>query len=274
MSQSGALHPIILFTRYVPLPSAEKLIAAGINFVDQAGNIHLSIGDEHSWTVIGKREVRNAARSAFVTPAKIQLLFSLASLPNLEQATVRQLAEVSKVAKSNVAYIRKQLIDEGTLFRSGKGLQLVGGAQLLERLAQGYQNVLKPRLIINRFRAPDASLELFLKRSRQVLGQVGVQWSITGGWAAYRLQKFYKGQELTMFTENLGAAHLRQLRLLPDAKGQVLILRSIGAPCFWKKIDDVFIAHPTLLYAELLQSLDPRAHEAAESLKEEYWSDG
>src|SRR5437762_11681930 len=33
--------PLLLLARYVPAPAAEKLIDAGINFADRAGNLHL-----------------------------------------------------------------------------------------------------------------------------------------------------------------------------------------------------------------------------------------
>jgi hypothetical protein len=36
--------PMLLLARYVPLPSAEKLVESGVNFLDRVGNMHLALG--------------------------------------------------------------------------------------------------------------------------------------------------------------------------------------------------------------------------------------
>ena len=39
--------PLLLFARYVPRPSADRLVQSGVNFLDQMGNIHLALGDNY-----------------------------------------------------------------------------------------------------------------------------------------------------------------------------------------------------------------------------------
>ena len=39
---------------------------------------------------------------------------------------------------------------------------------------------------------------------------------------------------------------------------------------FWRTVDAVPLAHPWLIYAELMFEPDPRAHEAAAELRQEY----
>jgi hypothetical protein len=51
--------PLVLFARYIPGPSAERLIQSGINFVDQTGNMHLVFGRNYERTVVGTKQ--NAA---------------------------------------------------------------------------------------------------------------------------------------------------------------------------------------------------------------------
>src|SRR5436309_2016874 len=53
-----ARRPLLLLARYVPRPSGEQLMAAGVNFVDEAGNVHLALGKKYAHTVLGRRQDR------------------------------------------------------------------------------------------------------------------------------------------------------------------------------------------------------------------------
>src|SRR5438128_6875980 len=39
--------PVLLVARYIPAPSAERLVQAGINFVDSVGNLYLNLGSDY-----------------------------------------------------------------------------------------------------------------------------------------------------------------------------------------------------------------------------------
>ena len=63
----------------------------------------------------------------------------------------------------------------------------------------------------------------------------------------------------------------RRAKLLPDPRGAIVLLRAFAKPLvFWKLVRDVWVAHPLLIHLELLQQDDPRAHEAAERIREEF----
>ena len=97
---------------------------------------------------------------------------------------------------------------------------------------------------------------------------VGVGWTA----AAYALQKFYRGMELPVFIDAFSDQLRRRLRILPDKTGPIILLRSFGTIPFWREAEPFPLAHPWLIYSELMNSSDPRAHEAAEELKREYLS--
>lgn len=265
--------PLLLFARYIPQPSAEVLIEAGVNFVDLAGNIHLQLGDDYSWTFVGKRETKTSEQKSHLTATKVQLLFAFATDDRLARGTVRQVAEASKLTKSNVANLRKQLVEEGLLIQKKEGFALKRDDDLTNRITQGYRDLLRPRLLINRYRSPDDSLEDFLARTKDVFAKTQTRWSLGGGWGAHCLQQFYRGREITLFVDEINDNQLRQLRLLPDAKGPIILMRSIGTPSYWKTVKEIPVAHPWLLFAELLQSTDPRGLEAAEKVREEFLRD-
>lgn len=256
--------PMLLLARYVPAPAAERLIDAGINFADRAGNLHLVLGRSYARTIVGKREQERAKEARTMTAARGQLLFAFAACEQASTWTIRQLAEASGVGKSNVATIRKQLVEEGILTPT---FHVRNGKELEGQLLRAYEQALRPKLLINRFRAAESSTGRLLAKIRATFGKASTRWSLTGGPGAFELQRFYKGTEIPIFVESPTDATIRELRVLPDRDGPLILLRAFGTVPFWKKIRGNMIAHPWLIYCELMYSSDPRAHEAAEQLK-------
>ena len=100
-------------------------------------------------------------------------------------------------------------------------------------------------------------------------GRAGVRYSLTGGPAADLLQRYYRGPELPVHVSDVNDGWLRRLKLLPDRAGSVILLRSFGEVVFWREIEGFWVAPPWLIYAELMSSEDPRAHEAGERIRQE-----
>lgn len=262
--------PLLLFARYVPEPSAERLISAGINFVDQVGNMHLALGDSYVRTVIGRKEKNAHRESIAVAPAMIRLLFAFAIYPEAGTWTVRQLADASGVSKSSVATIRQQLIDQGFLRPFRGNVQITNAEKLEDELLRGYGFVLRPKLLIGRFRAAQSDREKLTKNIDEVAHDLSIKWSLTGSAAAYELQHFYQGPDLSVFVEPFSEQFSRALRIIPEASGPLVLLRSVGKLAQWEEIGQKPLAHPWLIYSELMYSADPRAHEAAQEIKREF----
>lgn len=269
VSSKATGHPVLLFARYIPQPSAEKLIQAGINFVDLAGNMHLAINHDFVRTVTGKKETPGGS-DQILTPARIQLLFMLAAQPESVNWTVRQLGDAAGISKSNAAKIRQQLISEKLLIPRKDGYVVGDAKELEEQIVRGYQQVLRPKLLIGRFRAQETTNKLLLNKFKRVFTAASLPWSLTGGPAASLLQHFYKGVEVPLFVDTLTDHAQRELRVLPDKTGPIIFMRSFGPLTRWKKVEGVEIAHPWLIFTELMQSDDPRANEAAVNLKGEF----
>ena len=95
-------------------------------------------------------------------------------------------------------------------------------------------------------------------------------WAVTGGQAAYALQHFYRDDQVQVFSTTPSSELLRELRLVPDRAGPVVLFRAFSRYCEWRQVGDIWVAHPWLVYAELLHQGEPRALEAADQLREEY----
>jgi len=148
----------------------------------------------------------------------------------------------------------------------GKEYQLGAKDLLAERLTSGYVQVLRPKLVIGRFRFSEKTAELFLMRLKSNR-YPGIRCALTGGSAAIHLQNFYRAPEVSMFIEPAHRRMAQELRLLPDREGPVTLLRAFGEVVFWEEHEGYILAPPWLIYAELLASDDSRAHEAAREFR-------
>jgi hypothetical protein len=81
------------------------------------------------------------------------------------------------------------------------------------------------------------------------------------------LTHFYRGEETPIFIGDSTPAVLKKLRLMPDRDGTVILLKGFGQVPYWKAVEGKMLAHPWLIYSELMYSSDPRAHEAAAELE-------
>ena len=262
--------PPLLLARFIPKPSAERLIDAGVNFLDQVGNMHLVLGRHYERTIIGNKENTDSKEGPRLTPASTQLLFTFATTEEAGAWPVRKLAEASGLSKSNVANVRQQFVDREIFKKSGRGFEVRDKERLQEELLRGYEIALRPKLLIGRFHSPHKDQDGMIAEINKTSRDLSIRWSATGGPAAYALQKFYRGLELPIFIDSFSDQLRRRLRIIPDKVGPVILLRSFGTVTFWRNADSFPLAHPWLIYSELMNSPDPRAHEAAEELKREF----
>lgn len=257
----------IVLARYISPPVGELFIAAGISFADEVGNVHVALGEDYNWTVLGKREPPRLAEADRTTPATIQLLFQFATAPQSATWTVRDLARAAGISKTKVALLLNQFRRERLL--DGKS-EFQVTPETVDRLVAGYGQTLRPKLVIGRYRPPEPSVDSFLVRLAEEATTQKLQYALTGGPAVDAMQHFYRGSEAPVFLAHPETSILRALRLLPDRTGPVVLLRPFGELVYWREFNGKMVAPPWLLYAELLVSSDPRAREAAEELRREF----
>jgi hypothetical protein len=267
LAQKGQRTPTLLLARYIPQPTADRLMEAGINFVDLAGNMHIDLGD-YSRTVLGRLEPRKAHERRPITAAQLQVLFVFATEPDAVSLPVREIAVQAGVSKSKAAQARQQLIANGLVSKRNKDYHFHLSKSAEALLVSGYTEVLRPKLTIGRFRAPERRTEDFLERVPTSLKGVDVRFALTGGPAADLLHPYYRGAEIPLFVTASGPEVRLALRILPDRNGSIVLLRAFGELVFWKEVSGLTVAPPWLVYAELMQASDARAHEAAEELRQ------
>lgn len=261
--------PLLLAARYIPRPTGERLAAAGVNFIDRPGNVHLTLGDDHHVLVLGRREAATEPTARRIGPALIQLAFVLLVEPAAADWPLRKLAAAAGIGKTAAATGRERLTRLGLLAQTRDGgLRVADAKHLADEFVIGYGRVLRPHIHVGRFRAQEPDEAAFLKKVVKAAKEQHTDWAVTGGAAAYAVDRFYRGAEIPILTRPFTPDLQRALRLVPDRQGAVVILATFGDRWRWQTVGDLHIAHPWLVYAELVNTGDARALEAAAQFRD------
>src|SRR5437867_12942321 len=98
---------------------------------------------------------------------------------------------------------------------------------LEQQLLNGYEQVLRPKIVIGRFRAQETAEKLLLEKFKRVFKDASVAWSLTGGPAVCLLLHFYKGVEVPVFLDRLRDDVPRPSSVLPGKPRRVFYVRSL-----------------------------------------------
>ncbi len=259
---------VLVFAPYLAAPTAKSFIDAGVSFADEVGNIHLALGDEYNWTVIGERKPPKAPESERITPAAVQLLFQFATTPDSVKWTVRDLAAAAGISKSKVAQLRAQFLHDLLLIPRGGKEKFQITPALKESLVTGYSQVLRPKILLGRYRHADKTTEEFLTRLRHAAIEHQISYALTGGPAADALLHIYRTPDVPLFVRTNDGTTLRNFRLIPDRQGTVTLLRAFAPLVYWREVKGTTVAPPWLIYAELLTGVEDRDREVAEDLRQ------
>lgn len=273
LAERKSTPPLILLARHISRPTGERLAAAGINFVDRVGNLHLRLGNHYQTLLLGTPEGREAPEGRRTGPAAIQVFFTFLAVPEAIQWPARRVAETSGAGKTAAAEARQRLIAEGVLRPSKNRDYVLADRQALEdQFLQGYEHVLRPHFSLGRYRSAERDPERFVEQVETVASNQGVRWALTGSAGAYELDRFYRGAETQLFlgAKTVSDALRRDLKLLPDKRGPISCFRLFGDGVPYAGTRKRPVAHPWLIYAELLHEREPRALEAAQEIREKF----
>ncbi len=266
-----ARHPrggFLLLAPYVPAPVAQRLTRAGGNFIDLAGNVHLRLGANFLFHVEGRRPAPRQARGRGLGAPGYQLLFALLAREDLLQQPVRRLAAAAGVAKTTAAHVVEFLEQQGLLGRGVKDRRFVlDRAALLQRFVTGYLDMLRPRLLVGRYRTPQADPDLLEPQIEAALGDVP-GWAFGGAAGAFRLTRHYRDVVTVLHTTatDLPEDLRLKIRAVPAQDGNLVVIRV--PTTLWLDGPATHVAHPLLLRAELLAGGNPeRAREALARLE-------
>lgn len=258
---------LLVLAPYVPPALGQMLAGGGVGFADLAGNCHLVLGRNYVAHVEGRRPPKAERRGRGLGATGYRILFALLARDKLLDAPVRTFAEAAGVGKTAVADVLRRLEADGTLGRTRRRRVLMRREALLERWLAGYGDLLRPRLLLGRYRGPDddplaleSRVEETLKKERG--------WAFGGTAAAYRLIQHYRGATTVVHLDRPHPDLPRRLGVLPAEDGPLVLLGVPGPAALAGPRPRV--AHPLLVYTELLVAGEQRARETAALLRERY----
>lgn len=255
----------ILLAPYIAPPMARYLASKRVNFLDLAGNCRLVV-DDFVVSIEGKKPL-TVTRDRGVRAPGYAVMFALLADPALLAEPVREIARHAGVSKSAVSDIVSRLRDEGFVIGSRRKA-LSRRDELLSRLLIGYSDVLRPRLLLGRFRLPKSEPDEVENALADSLGNEP-DWGWGGVSAARRLQLGYQGPEVTVHVDRRRPeldAVLRRLRAIESRDGDLVLLGFPGEIARPKSVNRV--VHPLLVYLELMTAASERQREAGTELRE------
>lgn len=261
-------HPIpvgekpLLIAEFINPEQAADLQRRDIAFADTVGNAYLKAGPVYIY-VRGNRPEKMPRRApgqatrAFQA-AGLRVIFGFLHRPELVNATYRDIAKATGVARGTVGEVLNDLREAGYLLEVRKARHLIRKRQLLDRWIVGYHERLKPKLWLGRYEAPtrDWWQTIDPRPYAAVWGGEVAAAKLTDG--------FLRPKIVTIYAHQLPAELLLRLRKIPD--GDIHIFRT-----FW--LDEVDptnqlatheITDPLLVYADLMGTGDDRNRQTAQ----------
>lgn len=256
----------VIATSYVSPEMAERLKQYNIEFIDMCGNLFFNRPPIYLF-VKGNKQRMSLKPVPVIRAFKasgLKVLFTLLSIPDSEQKTFRELAELSNVSLGTINWIMKDLIALGYIIDTGKyGRKLVKKKELLERWVTAYPEQLKTKLNRKKFKSQDSKWwnELHIE-------DYNALWGCET--AATKLVNYLIPAVSTIYVKENYTKLLVKNKLRADEYGNIEILDA-----FWN-FNLEFGANmpetvpPVLIYADLLSSGDTRNIETAEKIYNEY----
>ena len=249
--------PVLLITRFIPSIIEKSYVKEGINYIDAAGNCNIQKGS--LMLIIDGKKVERPPKTncprAF-QEAGIRLIFCLLENPSNINKSFRDLAELSQIALGSVSTIFQELVELKFVLRTKNKKALKNKPELLQRWVIAYNDMLRPKLLIKRM----SFINKVDYADWNSLNLSNIpETTLWGGECAANIltEKLTPGY-YTIYTKNAWSILGKSLKMIPDEKGKIEILR-----LFYKENKNIKTVSPLLVYADLMGSGDSRNIETA-----------
>ncbi len=248
----------LLIARYIPTKIAKILREMEIPFIDTAGNAYINDPPIHI-QIQGNRpagmEWPKLAEKGILRQAGLRAVFTLLCNNELVNAPFREIANTAGTALGTIDRVFKELRKRNYIIDAGhRGRKLTRKRELIDWWVNAYAEILRPRLIIGRYETDN--YEQFRNAD---LVRFDAQWGEE--MAAAKLTKYLRAEIFTIYAGRPINDLIRELKLRTRPAGKIEIRER-----FWHfedKLRKRGLAHPILIYADLLATGDPRNIETA-----------
>jgi len=251
-------------TDYVAPPMADLMKKQDLFFMDAAGNAYINKPPLYVFVKGNKlREgVKNVPQKRLFKPSGLRVVFALLNNPDMVNWPYRDVARAAGVALGTVGWIFRDLKDMGFLLETGGRKRiLVNLKTLVKRWVEAYPDQLRPKLVIDRFKADHRD---WWKDVNIV--EHDAYWG--GDVAAAVLTQHLKPEKIVIYANEPPGKLIIENRLRKANDGNIEILKP-----FWKfehEFADRGIAPPLLVYTDLTATGDDRNIETAWIIYDKY----
>lgn len=251
------------------------LIKEGIEFIDTTGNMYLNNPGVYI-LIRGNRSPSSQKKdsSAFTT-AGVKVIYTLLCDPQILQKTYRDIAFCAGVALGTANNVIHNLDKSGYLVRQKKvGYCIKNYHKLLNLWEFGYVEKLRAKLFVGTFSISKEKTfsETFAEIEEKAQKE---NYLIGGELAAFISTNYLRPQSATLHVSEDYRQTIIRLRLQPNPRGEITILRTFGMMNSW--FDCIYpepLVNPLLIRAELLAKSDQRLRETAQVLWEKFIDQG
>lgn len=266
----------LLVTQHLSNLMIDQLLDQNIEFIDIDGRLYLN--SPAAYVLV---RPANAKQSVELTTTSLQVIYALLSNPEhvscINPDYFTQPSNVTSVAGVSPETLKTTLETLQTLdyIRVQNGRYKINNyLKLLERWELGYLENLRTKLFIGTFRPVDTNNFTAKIADIKFLAREYHYW-IGGELGAAMKTQYLRPIGTTLhFQEDNYRMVAVALKLKPDPKGNITILRTFGERNPEQFIDNQFakkhLAHPLLIHAELVSSYDSRLKEMAQILYNDY----
>jgi len=247
----------ILVTDYVTPPMADLMKKLDMFFMDTAGNAYINKLPLYVFIKGNKLPERGKTRPQrrLLKPTGLRVVFALLNNRDMVNWPYRDVAKTVDVALGTVGWIFRDLREMGFLLEMGGRKRRVTNLQtLLRRWVEAYPDQLRPKLVIDRFKADhhDWWKEVNIVEHHACWG---------GEVAAAKLTQHLKPEKAVIYANEPPGKLIIENKLRKASDWDVEILKP-----FWKfkhEFADQGIAPPLLVYTDLMATGDDRNIETA-----------
>jgi len=260
----------MLVAPYLTTELANYCRGVGLQFIDTAGNAYLR-GPGLFIYIRGERQPvfgrDTAAPRAAGTATALRVIFALLCKPDLLNAPYRDIVAAAAVALGAVGWVFFDLERRGLVIGGKKigNRRFVDVTRLVQEWTTNYPIKLRPKLGARRFRA--ANPEWWRTAQMEKHGAV---WG--GEVAADRLTGNREPGTFTVYLPGDPAKFIIENRLRADPNGDIELLQK-----FWQfHLETPYaaaLAPALLVYADLMATPDPRNHDTARHVYDQFLKD-
>lgn len=266
--------PLLVMSGYINPSIAMDLKNAGIHYIDTAGNAFLQLGDIIHIEIKGKKQEQMARPGSLFQPKLMQLLAILLIDPDAVNQTVRELEVRAGLSKDRVSIGLRLLKERGWLIHSAKSkYRLSEKRKLFEQWLMNYGERLRSKLVLGIYKIAPSTENRIESMLTEIFRCKEKSYAITGSLGADQLLHYYRGKTTEIFiTPDMIGDIRKALKLISSKESNFTLLNLFSPEIIFEK-EDACVAHPLLIYAELLYQGGERERETAGMVYDQYLRD-